>query len=367
MTPCSWPIRPNVVRLTATALLVLGIALGAAAPAGAHSAGGGTDASNYLTRLKDVAPDIDGVRVRVIETGNRLELTNRADRTVYVIGYQGERYLRVDQRGVYQNTRSPATYLNADRRQTQPVPASADPAARPRWARVSSEPVARWHDHRAHWMDDNPPPAVQRDPGRTHTVFEEWTVPFTVGDTRVTATGDLVWIPAPSALPWILGAVALFMTTVLIGRGRRWAPVHAGLVVLLIISDMLHAVGIQWGAEQSMGQRIAQIFGGGLLSVVGWAAGLTGAWALARRRPEGLLGVAVAGLLIALYGGVVDAGDLTRSQIPFAFPEATARAAVTMAFGLGLGLLVSAMFALRRLPPPEGDDDELPTPELQPA
>ena len=81
-----------------------------------------------------------------------------------VLGYDGEPYLRVGPRGVFENRRSPATYLNRSRIPTTKPPKSADSSAAPVWHRVSSGTTATWHDHRAHYMGTSEPPAVQRDP-----------------------------------------------------------------------------------------------------------------------------------------------------------------------------------------------------------
>jgi hypothetical protein len=120
-----------------------------AAPAAAHGVGG-VRPTNYETRVLSVRPAVAGITVRAADLGDRLEVENRTDHDIVVLGYEDEPYLRVGPDGVSENRRSPSTYVNRTRRGNSPVPDSADSDARPEWRRVSDEPVARWHDHRAH-------------------------------------------------------------------------------------------------------------------------------------------------------------------------------------------------------------------------
>src|SRR5438105_1087938 len=86
-------------------------------------------------------------------------------------------------------------------------------------APASSDPVARWHDHRIHWMLPTNPSTVQASPGRRHVVIPEWVVTMlslrgTPPDPRegtqpIAVKGDLVWQPGSSALPWYGLIVAL--------------------------------------------------------------------------------------------------------------------------------------------------------------
>src|SRR5258705_160225 len=73
-----------------------------AVPASAHNASGPRP-TNYLTTLGSISPRIPGVTVRVVELGNKLELTNRTDTDVVVLGYNRDPYLRVGPRGLYEN------------------------------------------------------------------------------------------------------------------------------------------------------------------------------------------------------------------------------------------------------------------------
>lgn len=341
-------------RTLVTVAMVIACLVITASPASAHGVSG-VGATNFQTRLKQVSPQVPGVTMRVVEIGSRFELRNSTDQEVVVLGYQGEPYLRVGPEGVFENQRSPATYLNASRHGTNTVPGSADPKASPEWKKVSDEPVARWHDHRIHWMGSQDPPTVRRAPDRRHVVIPEWTIPVQMGARSITATGDLVWVPAPSPLPWLVLALALLGGVAALGLTAAWGPAVAVVVALLVAADIVHAVGSASAKAGPTGAKIAEIVAGSFLSIVAWAAGAVAVWMLAHRRPQGLLAAGFAGLFIALSGGVADLVDLTRSQVPFAWGAALARLLVSASLGAGLGLVGAATLGLRRnrVPGPE--------------
>ena len=83
---------------TFAAVVVASIAM-MSAPASAHTASGPRP-TNYLTTLGSISPRVPGVTVRVVELGNKLELTNRTDTDVVVLGYNSDPYLRVGPRGL---------------------------------------------------------------------------------------------------------------------------------------------------------------------------------------------------------------------------------------------------------------------------
>lgn len=309
-----------------------------ATPAAAHAVAG-EDASNLLTRLLSIAPEVSGLHLEVIENGNRLELTNNTGQEIVILGYQDEPYLRVGPDGVAENVRSPATYLNRDRDATTAVPGSADADAEPEWSQISDGNVARWHDHRVHWMRDDDPQAARDAPGERHTV-QEWLVTMRAGDTLVEGRGDLVWIPGPSPLPWLALAAGLFVVTTVASWSDAWRPAVAAALAVLIVADIVHAVGVTLASPAGLGSQVGNIFsGGGIVSVLGWIVGIVGLVLLVRGRATGLVAAAFAGMLIAFNGGISDLGGLSRSQIIFAWPENLARAATVVALGIGLGLL----------------------------
>ena len=117
--------------------VVGGLLVVTAAPAAAHGVGGLTP-TNYETVLQRVTPELPGLTLKIVDLGTQVELTNTGRRTVLVRGYDDEPYLRVGPRGVFENTRSPATYLNRSTTITGRPPARADADAAPEWRKISS-------------------------------------------------------------------------------------------------------------------------------------------------------------------------------------------------------------------------------------
>lgn len=344
---------------TVAATLVWLVAL--AGPASAHSVSG-VSATNFRTTITSMSPAVDGVTVKVIEAGSRIELTNTSDRDVIVYGYQHETnppdiYLRIGPDGVYENTRSPAVYLNTVRRGNVAVPGTADPTAPPQWKKISSGHTARWHDHRTHWMSDQNPPQVRRAPGERH-VIDNFTVPMSVDGRDVTLHGTLTWVPGPSSAGWWLVAAALAAATAALvllpdarrraGTGGRWAIPLVALLLLLVAVDAVHAVGIALAAAGSLGDRLGKLAGGSFASFIAWGVALAGIPFLRRRDDDGLWFAGFAAVFIALVGGVSDIGDLSRSQVPFAWTATMARGLVAVTIGLAVGIIVSVAALLVR-------------------
>ena len=235
--------RAVIVVAVAALLLAVG-----AAPAAAHAVGG-AQASNYQTRILSIQPVVPGLQVEVVDAGARLRVRNHTGREVMVLGYAGEPYLRVGPAGVFENRRSPATYLNRARLNPAPPPPDASADAQPLWHRIGDGDTVTWHDHRAHWMGASDPPQVKAAPNRTQVVVPGWQAELRVGNQPVRVSGDLRWIPGPSPWPWVAVAVAWLLLVVVAGRQRAWPQLLALLTGLLIAVDVVHTVGIWTGTS----------------------------------------------------------------------------------------------------------------------
>ena len=332
------------VRSAAAALLVAAAVVGGASPAAAHGVGG-VAPTNYETRVLSVAPALSDVTVRAVDVGSRLEIRNSSRRTVVVFGYDDEPYLRIGPRGVFENQRSPAVYLNRSLTPTGSPPPRFDSKAPPEWQRISTGAVARWHDHRAHWMGSTDPPMVRRARGEVHTI-QRFVVPLEVGDTRVLVRGDVRWVPAPAPWPWLIGALLLAVTVIAASRTRWWAWVLGSVTALLAVLEVAHVVGLL-GATSSSTASALWASGFSLAGVL--LAVIAVAWLVRRGAFAAVPLVLVAAMVIGLVGGVADVSVLWNSQIPTTLAPSVARALVAATLGLGVGVFVGA--ALRLRPP----------------
>jgi hypothetical protein len=333
--------RALVVVAAASLLVAVG-----AAPAAAHAVGG-AQASNYQTRIVSIEPPVPGLTVEVADAGARLRVRNHTGQEVTVLGYAGEPYLRVGPAGVFENRRSPATYLNRARLNPAPPPPDASEHAPPLWHRIGDGDTVTWHDHRAHWMGATDPPQVKAAPNRTQVVVPGWQAELRVGNQPVRVSGDLRWIPGPSPWPWLAIAVAWLLLVLLASRQRRWPQLLAVLTGLLIAVDVAHTVGIWTGSSASAATKAYASLGSG----AGWILGGLAIYRLLGPHPRrASIYVLLGAVLMASTGGIGDLGSLYRSQLAVALPDPLTRVLVATTLGLGVGLAISGLRLARPRP-----------------
>jgi hypothetical protein len=338
-------------RLLGAAAAVLGgsaaLLLVGAAPAAAHAVGTGATPTNYRTVVLSVAPPVPGLTVRVLEAGNKLELTDHSGQQVVVLGYDGEPYLRVGPFGVEENERAPSTFLNRSALPLarQKVPPQADPAAPPRWRRVASQPVAIWHDHRSHWSGQGAPPGVRAAPGREQVVVPSWQVPLRVGSRTVLVSGEIVWVPGPSPWPWV-GLAALLCAAGLLASRSVWArPALAAVTAGAVAADVVHATGSWLGSAASVATKL----GANVTTASGWVLAAFAVERLLRGRGEaGRMLLLLAGIFLVVGGAGPDLTTLSRSQLPSGLRPVWTRAAVAATLGLGTAMVLAVLLRPRR-------------------
>jgi hypothetical protein len=283
--------------------------------------------------------------VEVVDLGTRLRLTNTTAHDAIVLGYDGEPYLRVGPRGVFENVRSPAVYINKSLNLTNAPapPKSADPNAAPVWRRIGGGDSVTWHDHSAHYMGTQNPPAVQRDPS-VRRVIDRYTVKLTWNGEDVVAKGRIIWVPPPSPWPWVAMAVVLAAAVVWASRTRRWAAVLAGALAVLVVTETLHVIGLWTASTDSFGTKsFASIY-----SIGGIVLALLALWWMWRKGAESAVPlILLASMFLFVAGGLADVTSLARSQLPTSFAPAFARTLITVTMGVGLGTAVAAAWRLR--------------------
>lgn len=329
-----------VRRVAAIGALVMALLAIGAGPASAHTVGG-VGATSFRTTL-DRFDGADGVELRVVENGSKLEARNTTETDVVVRGYQNEPYSKIGPDGVFVNENSPAYYLNADRYGVTTVPASAGPKKAPNWRKVSDDQSFRWHDHRTHWMQTTLPPLVSQAPDEFHEI-SRWTVTLDYAGAALAGTGTLAWVPGPAPWGWFAAiAVLLLVPTLIVGFGRRWAfPLLAATVGLIVASDAAHSVGV---ALVEPTNQVVSL----LPQIAVWAIGGLAAFLLVRRRDGGPWAAAIVGVCVAVASGIPDLPVFWRSSAPTVLPLPVDRTAVAVGLGAGLGLVGSLGLHLLR-------------------
>lgn len=327
-----------LARGVAAVLLCTAAMVVCAPGAGAHSSvGSGVSASNYRVTVTDPI-DVPGVSLDVGEAGTVLVLTNTTDHAVTVLGYDGEPYLRVGPDGVEENLDSPARYLNrsADRPGVAPLGVGEGP---PEWRQVSDGRTVSWHDHRSHWMVEDPP-EVRDDPTSRHLI-SEWEVPIEIDGEIVTAAGVIAWVPPSPAWPWLLATAVLAVAAAAVlmrftSVGLWGAASATGLIYAV------HLVGVWFDSIEPAGEKISMLTFPALAVAM-----LVGA---ARMLEESEQLAAALALASAVISGVVIASGtwtwLLRSQVPSALVSDAARVVVVALSGVTAGVALWAVGAL---------------------
>ena len=336
-------VAHHAARLGAVVAVFVAL-LGPAVPAQAHDVGG-VGATNFQTTLAALTPPVSGLSVTVIENGSRLELRNTTATEVVIAGYGGEPYARVGPGGAFVNDNSPATYLNASRFSTTPVPAGVDPTKPPTWRQIDTEPVLRWHDHRIHWMLSTLPPVVAADPGVPHRI-SSWTINLSYGGAPLTVAGTLGWVPGPNPWPWVGLVVVIAAAVALVPLLARPHRLLAAIGLVAVGAEIVHGFGVMLVETGSLPQRLGALFGSDALLL--WPFAIFGAWLLWKGHTWALWIAAAAGFVMATTLVIDDAPVWWRSSAPTALPASLNRLLVAAVVGAGVGLLAALALLLRR-------------------
>lgn len=324
------PIRTLLVLPVAAAAL-----LAAAQPASAHDLGG-RQPTDIRARVVRVEPPIGGLDVRMIDLGTRVELRNRTTADVVVLGYDGEPYLRVGPAGAFENTRSPATFLNRTFNPTERVPSFSDAAARPVWRRIDGGQIVRWHDHRAHASRAR----VAHGP-------LQWRIPLRVDARAVSVVGEARLIHAGAWWAWFLLSTAIVGVVVVAAR-RAWRATVIVVLTAMITAGVVHVVAGWASAANSVPARLGAI----LIPAIGVLLGVIAVVRAARRSAEAAAPwVLLAGVVLFIGLGLGDVLDLVRSQLPSSLPADAVRALVALQLGGGVGLVIAGARRLRPVQP----------------
>ncbi len=267
--------------------------------------------------LAGLDPAVGGIAVTVVDGGPRLRLDNATDRTVEVLPPEGR-----------------------ERGQEPVVPPGSSAA----------------------WTD----PRLAEPAAGAATA---WEVPLLVGGERVLVRGDRVWPPPPAPAPWwaltaaaALGTFCLGGTAALRRRddepGARAAELGvAAVAVVVVAAHAVHVLGAALVLDVPV--SVGAVLGAAGIGVACWVLGLVGAGLVAARNGLGPACCAAAGALAALLTAF-DTTGFHRAVLAFGWSFDLDRITTVVAFGGGLGLLVTGWAALSQ-PSPAAEATDQPS------
>ena len=285
--------------LAAIAFAIVGV-MATAEPASAHNVTG-VKPSDYASRIVSVTPRVPGLKVRLLDLGRRVEVSNHTTEEIVV--------LRAD--------KTPAR-------------------------RIAPSASARFRDDRTVYAGTKPSGGKK--------VVGTWTIELRQGDKPIAVTGLITYVPGPSPWPWVGLIVVLIAVTTAGAWSRNWGRWLSVALAVLLASDVIHSFGTAAATRQSVLAQIGRVLLAGLVTAAAWVVGALSIPALQRRNEGGLVAGAAVGLVIAVFSGVADIGAFANSQLPSAFPADVARVAVALAFGLGIGLVTATVAVIARDP-----------------
>ncbi len=368
-------VKFGAVKFVIALLCALITVLAPASAAQAH-AESSPAASDYVTRLTEIAPAVTGLSVAVVQNGTRLQLTNHTGRTIEVLGYGNEPYLRITPGGTYANTASSSVYVNGDLGTAQqPDNVNVGPAAAAHWRKLGDTPTIRWHDHRTHWMSKQQPPIVRQSPDRQHRI-RAWKIALRidggqrdratflsttgVSSTRVELRGTLDYLPPPQTHWWWAGMlgvvcaiVVLIATMRRITRGTRATSVTlGGLLILAAAAELIDSVGRALDAGAAGLGLLTQVLTTETYGTLAALAAVAAAVLALRNHPSAPFTAGLSAMCLAVLGALTDVAVFSQGHVAVPWSSELARLCTAATLALGVGVAVAAWLAAFSLKPP---------------
>ena len=223
-----------------------------AAPTVAHAdAAGPTD---YTTEIVAVTPSTatEVVAFEIVGGDAFVEATVDPGHELVVLGYRPdeEPYLRIGADGaVEQNRRSFATYYNQDRFGTDDIPALVDTDATPDWEQIGEGGSWAWHDHRAHWMGEEP--LIGLDPGDSLPTER---IPMLLDGEPLVVEVVTTYLSDPSPFPALVGV----LLGVQIGLLGIWLGRASTVFATIVLASLGLVAGLAqfWSLPASTGPLV---------------------------------------------------------------------------------------------------------------
>lgn len=316
---------------------LIGVALAFAFSSAAYADPAGP--TDFRTEIVDVTPEtaLDAVTFSVVGGDAFIEVEVEPGHELVVLGYHDEPYLRIRDDGVVEhNVYSYATYYNEDRYGDVDIPDIVDNTAEPEWERIGDGGSWAWHDHRAHWMGDEPP--IGLDPGES---LPSETIPMLVNGASVEV--DVVTTLLPSAPIWpaafgVLIGLQLGLVGMWLGRATT-----VFVAIVLAVAALVAGLAQFWSLPASTGPlltwwlipAVALVLALAPIAIYGRSV-----WV-----ETGLVMIAAAQLTLWAWAR---RGHTTAAIVPTDLPASLDRAITTAVLAGGIVTLIATVRGLRR-------------------
>lgn len=256
-------------------VIAITLALSLFSPTRADAHGiGGLEASDTSASVVSVLPSTSAFSITSIENGARVRIAKKGSQTVYVLGVDGEDYIRITHAGTYINQKSATRLINASTSSSKSstelasefAHTSSDPHAKPEWKKVSSGQQYTWHDHRTHYMGTVP---------SSVTLLGTNTLPIRVDNKQYVATFKFTTAATPMiALPFlILGLFFLGVFLMCICMRSRFIsimnkPFTLTVLIIMTVLEFAHVVSYMKFSQQSISSEVASCIYGIALIVL---------------------------------------------------------------------------------------------------
>lgn len=146
------------------------------------------------TVIDGVSPPLPEVEVHTVaSTTTALQLTNRSQEVLEVIGDGGQPFLRIGPAGVEADVNSSTWYASGNPDGVVRAPRDVELGGPPRWARVSKNPAWTWFDHRLHPAAPKLPPEAVKS--ARVAKLADWSIPLRYGGREVKIEGHVEYRP----------------------------------------------------------------------------------------------------------------------------------------------------------------------------
>lgn len=296
--------------------------------------------TDYQTEVVSITPPDAPISVRIIGGDSFIEVTQTADVEIEVLGYQGEPYIRFDADGtVVENRRSPTFWQNLERYGDAFVPSSVDASLPPQWRRATQTKRWSWHDHRAHWMNKQPPLGVQ--PG--DQVLDS-TIPLIIDGRAASIRVESFYLPRPP----IWGAIAGLLTGLAVGVGL-WRLKRKDSLLTAAIMAAVSVLGLAFGAAAFFAVPAETEPSVLLMLLPGLALLMVGGYVFNYYRAETsvyLDGLALSSAAMLIFWAWTRSSGLYRSLIPTLAPQNLDRVVICLVAVTGIFAALTGVVGL---------------------